>query len=327
MKGISVIICCCNSSKRIGKVLQALACQVINLDWAWEIIVVDNASTDDTAMAVQQNWQALNSPVALRIVDQPVAGLFYAREKGIEESYYGYIVFCDDDNWLFNDYLQQVVNIFENNDQVSACGGMGIPVFEKAKPVWFDDYAECFATGSQEITREEGKLLNLYGAGMAIRKDSYNLLAKASFSPQFTGRKGKHLSSSEDTELTYALVLLGKELYFSDNMKFYHFMPDERMQLSYLKKLFTAFGNDGPLRNLYYANISARRVHKKLNNWNIHLLMSLVRLVKYLVIPPKAGGRSVYFHWSLAYIKSLMAIRGKYSLLRNNIINLKQFSS
>jgi len=322
--GLSVIICCHNSSRRIGKVLEALAEQVLPNLVKWEVVVVNNASTDDTAEVVKQKWSELNTGIELTIANEPIPGLSNARNKGIATASFEYLIFCDDDNWLFRDYLQKVLAIFESNNNICACGGLGIPVFEKEKPWWFDDYAECFATGSQEITREDGKLLNLYGAGMAVRKSCYEWLERAGFNPHMTGRKGEELSSSEDTEFTYALVLLNKELYYSDKLKFYHFMPAERMQLTYLKKLFKAFGNDGPLRNLYYANISIRPFHQKLNKWSIHLLLALVRLVKYLLVPPKKAGRIIYFNWSLSYIRSLFAIRPVYSELKNDIKKLRE---
>ncbi len=324
--GISVIICCYNSSKRIPEVLQALVEQKFNSPILWEIVLVDNASTDNTSSIALSIWKSLNAGIDFRITYETLPGLANARARGIQESRYEYLVFCDDDNWLFPDYLQGVYNILQSNPVVAACGGIGIPVFETAKPSWFDEYAEAFATGSQEINTEEGKLLNLYGAGIGITKSSLDQLALAKFNPFMVGRVGNKLSSSEDTELTYALVLIGQTLHFSSELKFYHYLPKERLQFSYLKKLFIAFGNDGPVRNLYYANISNRFFHRQVRNWGFHFLLSLFRLVKYVIIPPKKGGRVIYFNWSKAYIKSLFALRNSYAEMQSDIYRIKEFS-
>ena len=49
MKGISVVVCCYNSIARIGETLTYLSNQKVPADVAWEIVLVDNASTDRTA--------------------------------------------------------------------------------------------------------------------------------------------------------------------------------------------------------------------------------------------------------------------------------------
>jgi glycosyltransferase involved in cell wall biosynthesis len=323
--GISVIICCYNSSRRINGVLKALAKQEVVHGISWEVVLVDNASTDNTASIAQYMWDILDANIDFRITNEATPGLANARKKGIAEASYEYLVFCDDDNWLYPDYLQTAFDILNYDDTVAACGGIGIPVFETNRPFWFDEYAEAYATGSQEINIENGKLLNLYGAGIAIRKSSIKKLEDAKFNPLMQGRKGKSLSSSEDFELTYALVLIGEKLLFSGHLKFYHYLTKERLTLSYLKRLFTAFGNDGPVRNLYYANISERPFHQKIKNWNFHLLLSLFRLVKYLVAPPKKGGRVIYFNWSRAYIRSLFALKNSYAEIQHDILKVKNY--
>ena len=324
--GISVIICCYNSAKRIQDVLYALAKQQFQSPVSWEVLLVDNASVDNTAIVARSTWDHECPGITLRIVNEPQQGLIYAREKGIAEASFSYLVFCDDDNWLFPDYLETVYKLFEQEHSIVACGGTGIPVFETAKPTWFDEYAESFATGSQEMNREDGKILCLYGAGLSIRASAFDQLRTAQFKPLMHGRLGNKLSSSEDTELSYALVLMGQKLHFTPQLKFSHYLPKERLQLSYLKKLYIAFGNDGPVRNLYYANITNRYFHKQIRNWNVHFILSLFRLFKYFIVPPKKWGRMIYFNWNKAYVRSLISLRAGYSDIQKNILSIKQIA-
>ena len=324
--GISVVICCYNSSKRIKNVLEALSRQEFNSPVLWEVILIDNASTDNTAPIARSIWDMLETDIDFRVAYETSPGLANARRKGISEARYEYLIFCDDDNWLFPDYLQKAFNILNANSLIAACGGTGMPVFETSKPSWFDQYAEAFATGSQEMNNENGKLLNLYGAGIAVKKSSIEKLATAKFNPLMQGRKGSTLSSSEDFELTYALVLIGETLHFSNELKFYHYLTKERLTLAYLKRLFIAFGNDGPVRNLYYANISERFFHQQIKSWSFHFILSLYRLVKYLILPPKKGGRSIYFSWSKAYIKALFVLRNSYTDIQHDIYKIKKFA-
>ena len=322
-KGVSVLLCCYNSAARIKETLHALASQQFHSPFFWEIILVDNASTDKTAQISRSIWDDLDTGTELRIVFEPRAGLGNARKKGISEASCSFILFCDDDNWLDRSYVQDVFNILNSDPTIAACGGRGIPVFEIPKPYWFDEYAEAFALGPQQANTENGKILNLYGAGLAVNKFILQQLEMINFTPLMQGRVGNKLSSAEDTELTYALVLMGYKLYYSHELKFYHYLPKERLNLSYLKKLFIAFGNDGPVRNLYYANISNRFFHRKLKSWNFHFLLSLFRLVKYSIIPPKKYGRNIYFNWNKAYIKELLSLRGDYATINENIFRIK----
>lgn len=324
--GISIIICCYNSSKRLLPTLMAISQQKFETYIPWEVILVDNASTDDTSKVAICIWESFskNSNVHFSVHYEGIPGLGNARNKGITESKFTFLLFCDDDNWLSPNYVENAYNILSCNPSIAACGGMGIPVFETEKPFWFDYYAEAFAIGEQDLHTENGRLLSLYGAGMAINKNVLFALKNSGFEPQFTGRKGKSLSSAEDTELTYAFVLNGKELYYSKKMIFQHFLPKERLHFAYLKKLFFAFGTDGPLRNLYYAHISNRFFHKLIKNWWCHFLISLMRLFKYLIVPPKKYGREIYFKWNIAYIKQLLNIKEQYNLLNNNILKIKQ---
>jgi glycosyltransferase involved in cell wall biosynthesis len=326
-RGISVIVCCYNSSDRLNKTLYALVQQQSKSTTFWEIIIVDNASKDNTAEIAAEIWKKFDSPVQFRVVSEPIPGLGNARKKGISEALYTFLLFCDDDNWLAANYVQGVFDILDSDSSIAACGGMGVPVFETEEPFWFYKYAEAFALGSQEITNENGQILNLYGAGLGIQKQALDQLYSSGFKPLLQDRVEKKLSSSGDTELTYAFVLMGYKLVYSDELKFFHYLPKERLTFEYLKKLFIAFGNDGPVRNLYYAFISNRFFHKGIKNWSLHFFLSIFRLAKYFIIPPKKYGRIIYFNWSIAYITELFALRKKYPEIKKHISHLKEIKN
>jgi glycosyltransferase involved in cell wall biosynthesis len=322
-RGVSVILCCYNSAARLEKTLLALAHQRCSEHLRRELIIVDNASKDNTSAVAAEIWEKLNTPFQIKILYEPLPGLGFARKTGIAHASYSVILFCDDDNWLAVNYMQGIYDILENDTSIAACGGMGVPVFESAEPFWFYAYAEAFALGSQDINNEGERLLNLYGAGLAIQKAALEELYKSGFEPQLHGRTGKKLSSSEDTEITYAFVLMGYKLFCTDELKFFHYLPKERLTLDYLKKLYIAFGNDGPVRNLYYAYISNRPFHKQIKNWSFHFILSLFRLGKYFIIPPKKFGRFIYLNWNIAYIKQLISVRKEYSKKKEQIVQLK----
>ncbi|MBC8034704.1 MAG: glycosyltransferase family 2 protein [Chitinophagaceae bacterium] len=321
--GVSVILCCHNSEKRIEKTLQALAAQKFTSQVFWEIILVDNASSDNTAAIALMTWETLDPEAELRIIYESKPGLGNARLAGIDNAACEFVLFCDDDNWLCSIYIQGIFDILSGNERIAACGGEGIAELEIDEPFWFKEYHESYATGSQNITSENGKLFNLYGAGMGVKRKVLDELEGIAFKPLMSGRVGKKLSSSEDTELTYAFVLMGYELHYAQELKFFHDLPKERLTFKYLQRLFIAFGSDGPIRNLYYSFISERPLHKRIRNWSFHLLLALFRFVKYLIVPPKKYGRWIYFHWNIAYIKQLIFLRTRYREISQDIAKLK----
>jgi glycosyltransferase involved in cell wall biosynthesis len=322
--GVSVILCCYNSATRIPETLKSLAAQQFQQPLPFELILVDNASTDNTAVIAQVVWEVLEVKYPLRIIREQQQGLNYARRAGINAANYSILLFCDDDNHLCPEYVQGIYTIMNKNQDIAACGGRGVPLFESEPPAWFHEFAEAYALGPQTINKEDGRIMNLYGAGLAVQKKLLEKLFQSGFDPILVGRTGNKLSSAEDTELTYAFVLMGYSLHYSENLFFYHFLPKERLTIPYLKKLFVAFGTDGPVRNLYYSQISNRPFHKKIKNWYFHLMLGIFRLVKYFVAPPKKSGRMIYFNWNIAYIRKLFSMKAQYRETVQRIAHIRK---
>lgn len=324
--GVTVIICCYNSTTRLRETLQALAGQRFHRQLAWEIVLVDNASTDNTSGIADAIWESCGVKAPMRIVKETEPGLIHARNRGVRTARYSIVLFCDDDNRLSPDYVEGVFDILESDANMAACGGMGIPTFGATKPLWFDEYQEAFAVGSQAINEEGGRILNLYGAGLAVKRSALMRLEQSGFVSTMKGRTGGALSSSEDTELTYALVLMGYRLHYAPELTFFHFLPRRRLTFEYVKRIFIAFGKDGPIRNLYYSYISTRRSHRPVRNWYIHMALCLFRFVKYFLAPPKKKGRWVYFHWNIAYFRQLLILWRRWPAFRQNVekINLSK---
>jgi glycosyltransferase involved in cell wall biosynthesis len=326
LPGISVILPCFNSATRIEATLRSLACQRADGNFAWEIILVDNNSTDDTVATAMACWENSLRPAKLTIVSEQKQGLRFAREKGIAHSRFSILIFCDDDNWLSAGYLQIAWNLMAENPHVSIFGGNGSPVAGVPVPSWFDEYQEAYAVGSQVRNIEDGRFLQVYGAGMVIRRSAIDDIEANDFGLMMAGRAGGKLSSSEDTELCLALTLMGHIISYSADLTFQHYLPASRLQLSYLRKIFTAFGTDQVIMDLYYSHITKRRMHRAIQNWYGHLMLALIRLIKYQIVPPKAQGRPIYRSWSLANIRSLWELKRTYRQINNNISELKKRS-
>jgi glycosyltransferase involved in cell wall biosynthesis len=235
--GVSIAICCHNSAQRLPPTLAHLAAQEVPSGLPWEVIVVDNASEDDTAGVAVSSWPS-GGPVPFRVVAEPQAGLSYARRRAFAESRYRIISFIDDDNWLCPKWVAGVAEIMASHPRAGACGGFGIAAYEVEPPDWFVQYQGCFAIGAQAdgpgvICREK----HLWGAGVSIRKCAWQQLLDGGFSHLLVGRKGRQLSGGEDLELSYALTLSGWDLYYDPSLNYQHYIPAKRMSWDYLRRL------------------------------------------------------------------------------------------
>lgn len=79
--GVTVLVCCHNSTARLPPTIECLARQVVAPDISWEVVIVDNASTDDTGAFAQTLWPP-QSRVSFRVVQEPQLGLGYATRPG-----------------------------------------------------------------------------------------------------------------------------------------------------------------------------------------------------------------------------------------------------
>jgi len=247
-RGISVVICCYNSEQRIQKVLTNLQNQKFKSNILWEVLVVDNASTDRTAVVAKDSWTM--EGVELRVSPEPNPGISFARKRGFEDARFEIISFVDDDNWVETEWIQKVYDTMYSDLDIGILGGYGTAAFEEDPPEWFPRYQSSYAVGPQ--AEESGESISLlYGAGMNIRKCVWENLWEKGFNFQLSGRKGKLLSSGEDFELCQAVILSGKKLYYRSDLTFYHFMPPGRLTWDYLLKLYGAFGRSEPIFEVY----------------------------------------------------------------------------
>jgi len=291
MIGVSVILCCHNSAKRLPKTLEHLARQAFARTMPWEVIVVDNASTDSTAEVARGAWRASGSQADLRVVDQPIPGLSYAREKGIAESRYDTLVFCDDDNWLCPGYVQRAHEILRDHPEVALAGGWGEPVPEGTPPGWLKDFSDPYGTGPQGSSAGlVGPTMTLYGAGLVGLKKDYLNLVSSGFRFLLSGRHGSRLTTGEDRELGYAIVLRGKKLYYDPALRFRHFIPQERATWPYYRRMMVGCVPAGLILQAYHLQVlnsrTARPTWKNSSGWiGLMMVMSQVRRATQTTVP------------------------------------------
>ncbi len=267
-RGISVLICGYNSAARLPATLAALGrLQAPTGGYGVEVLVIDNASTDDTALVAGQVLAGLAGGgrdwhLAYQVLTEPQPGKSYALALGLAQARYEYVCIVDDDNWLAPDYLNRAWAVLEANPTIGALGGVGEPVCEVAPPAWFPEFAIDYAAAPQALKSGDVTQSNryLYGAGMVLRKQAWMEVSEQDFSSLLTEVRGNK-PSGEDNEMCYALTLGGYRIWYDEGLRFRHLIPAQRLTWQYL-------------RNTYRVNAVA---HVELRPWTYYLELGAAR--------------------------------------------------
>jgi glycosyltransferase involved in cell wall biosynthesis len=276
LKGISIIICCYNSEKRLPETIQHIGKQDIPPVINWEVIIIDNASKDNTRQVAQELCEKYLVNVPFKIVSESNPGLSSARKRGIQESTYEYLLFCDDDNWLASDYVKLAYNIMSDNPQIGVLGGQSIGEYEVSPPAWFVDNAKTFAIGKQgeqsgDITNKKGAV---WGAGFIVRKSIFQMLQAKGFEFVLSDRKGEQLTSGGDRELCLVVKKLGYFIYYEEKLVTKHFMPASRFNFEGFLKLSYQNGKSSFVNDVY---------NDKVGNYGLYVSASLITTTGKLV--------------------------------------------
>lgn len=244
---LTVCICTYNGGKRIGKVLDSLQ-QQININFDWELIIVDNNSTDETKQIIKKYKNNSLKGVPLKYCIEKKQGLAYARRCGIREAQGDLIAFLDDDNIPSHDWVFQVFKFGMEHPQAGAYGGQIHGKFEEEPPQGFDSIARYYAliTGNKtycynEKYKNTRKKLFPPGAGIVVRKKAWQ--KSVPDKQNIIGVSGESLDSkSEDVEFLSYIFYDAWELWFNHKMLIYHVIPKSRFSREYIMEFFKGIG-------------------------------------------------------------------------------------
>lgn len=230
-QGVSIVICCHNGANRLPETIRHIALQRVAPFIPWELIIIDNGCTDNSTTVARIEWQKHRVNTYMRVVKEPMLGLSHARARGFREARYEYVVLCDDDNWLDENYVSGVYSLLSSKPNIGAAGGLGSLLYEIDPPT--EELSYIFAAGPQ--APQPGKVVSnkVYGAGCAIRYSAYERILANGFKSLLTDRKGGQLSSGGDYELCLAIAIIGYDIWYDDQLRFTHFITRERLTWDY----------------------------------------------------------------------------------------------
>jgi glycosyltransferase involved in cell wall biosynthesis len=221
---ISVVIGTLNRGAALGTSIDSLLAQDLPRV-RFEVIVVDNGSTDGTEALVRSRMtQAAN----LRYVREPKLGLSNARNKGIAEARYDLVAFFDDDATAQADWLSRLTSIFADDPAAGAAGGPIFVGWPTTRPRWMPRSCEgyfghCYY-GEERTVLEYPKYP--YGSNMVIRKE--HLLAINGFSSK-VGPTGGNMMSAGEQDLFSRLAALPVKVVYEPKAPVQHWVQPERV--------------------------------------------------------------------------------------------------
>jgi glycosyltransferase involved in cell wall biosynthesis len=231
---ISVVMCSRNRAEQLGRVLETAAAMRVPPGLEWEMILVDNGSTDHTPDVVK----SFSDRLPIRYVSEPKAGLSNARNRGVSEARGAYICWTDDDVMIDRNWLAGYAEAFDAHPEAGFFGGPVEPVLEGETPKWFLDNRE--ALGFLLAARDLGPMptpLSIegnkipFGANYAVRmKEQREHL----YDPEL-GVAPQQKRLGEETAVVEAIAAGGIEGWWVPGSRVRHIIPNGRQTLEYVK--------------------------------------------------------------------------------------------
>lgn len=228
----SIIVCTYNRAESLRDTLRALQAQRVDAGRAWEVIVVDNNSKDDTRQVVaefQREWPLL------RYEFEGEQGLSHARNHGIDAAHGNVLLFTDDDVLPESDWMETTLTGL-GEYRADACGGYIAPIWEAPPPDWLTERFYGFLavrtdrSDDYDITSPSQAP---FGANMAFHREVFE---KVGGFDTNRGRKGNVLSSGEDGELFERILAAGFKAVFLGQSRVHHKVESFRLTKRYFRR-------------------------------------------------------------------------------------------
>jgi glycosyltransferase involved in cell wall biosynthesis len=230
---VSVVISTYNRGPQLSTALDVLLTQGGGV--GYEIIVVDNNSTDNTRNLVLSRMAGPGGGI-LRYVFEPKQGLPHARNAGILAARAPIIAFTDDDVYAANDWVAAIKRAFDEHPEVDCIGGPVLPSVPERLPGWTSNQYGPLAIqdkGDRKVLiGPENASPCLIGANFSFRRSAFE---KAGFfSPDYP--------RTQDRELQLRLWKAGgRGLYVPDVVVMVD-VPEERLIKEYFRSWYARVG-------------------------------------------------------------------------------------
>jgi glycosyltransferase involved in cell wall biosynthesis len=233
----TILICTYNRDWLLAETLDSIAGSCVGPGLRWEVLVVDNNSTDRTRQVVGE--RAGRYPATLRIVPERQQGKAYALNTGIASARGSIVVFTDDDVLIPPQWLEAGVRPLLDRADIDYTGGPIEPSWEAPPPSWVHgdpgilwgplallDY------GPEPFIFEERQRIAM-GVNMAVRR---SLIDRVGGFHTALERKGSSLMGQGQAEFFFRTRAAGARGLYVPEMTLRHHVPAKRMTRDYYRR-------------------------------------------------------------------------------------------
>jgi glucosyl-dolichyl phosphate glucuronosyltransferase len=233
---VSVIIPTRNRFLLLDKVLKSLLRQTLSVR-EFEIIIIDNGSTDNTQDVVEAVIPLLPN---LRYIYEPNLGLLAGRHRGFQEAQGDILVYADDDIEAFPTWLETIKACFLK-ENVAMVGGKNLPKFEISPPEWLLSMWQPNTKGERVLTclsildlGDDQKAISPYfvfGCNFSIRR---SVLEEArGFHPDGMPQHLLRYRGDGESYISQYVASKGYTAFYHPNASVYHWVSAKRMEIEY----------------------------------------------------------------------------------------------
>ncbi|KAM3089916.1 hormogonium polysaccharide biosynthesis glycosyltransferase HpsE [Phormidesmis sp. 146-35] len=314
---LSVAICTYNGADRLPKVLERLRSQVNTENIAWEIIIVDNNSSDRTSEVVKTYQKDWPQPDSIHYLFEGKQGAAFARQTAIQNANSSLICLLDDDNLPDENWISAAYKFAQEHPKAGAFNGQIHGEFEVEPPEEFkrlSTYLAIIERGSKPHIYTPKRRVLPPTAGLVIRREAWlNAVPQQQF---LVGRTADSMLASEDIEAVAHVQMQGWEIWYNPEMHLYHQIPEWRLERDYLIKL---------VRGVGLAKHHIRMI--RLKDWQrpiafpVFLVNDLIKLTRHSIQYRKVIKTDLFAACELELLKSSVASP---FYLWNHRLNLKR---
>ena len=244
---ITVAICTLNRAESLRRTLGSLAAMQVPSDLTWEIIIVNNNSTDHTDDVIGQYRDQL--PVRREF--EPRRGHSNARNRAIDAARGEYIVWTDDDVVVRPDWLSAYAAAFRRWPEAAVFGGRIIPRYEEPAVKWIVD-SEAIVRGAYAIRDLGNEMQPLsitedripYGANFAILTKEQRAFR---YDPNL-GLAPNRRRYYDEVDVITRLLDSGARGYWIPEAIVDHCIGQEKQTICYITEYYIAVGETEALR-------------------------------------------------------------------------------
>jgi glycosyltransferase involved in cell wall biosynthesis len=234
---VTVVLCTYNRSVLLADALTALVQQ--RQAPPYEVVVVDNNSTDDTREVVAR----FASGGIVRYAAESLQGLSHARNRGIATANADIIAFTDDDVRASPEWVKSIARAFAEHPDVDMVGGKVEPEWEADPPPWLPEAGDAplalLDYGNVPFRIDPMEPRCLIGANMAIRRRA--LQRVGGFSPRLQ-RVGEGIGSTEDHEFQTRLLGSGASALYEPRIAARALVSRQRLSKRYHRAWHVGYG-------------------------------------------------------------------------------------